>query len=78
MQVFELHGECEHRYTPRYRPPCTFTLPPGVPWEMVERGQCDDYRLRTDLPVGRHRFGVVAFSRRLTEDERERFELDPV
>lgn len=64
-----------HRYTLKYRPADTFTLP-RIPWRVVERGV--GYERRTDLPLSAHRFGVVEFDRALTADEVERWELAKV
>lgn len=64
------------RYTPKFRPPCSATLPHNLAWELVERGINHDVPLRTDLPFGKHRFGVIEIGRRLTEDECRSFQLD--
>lgn len=62
-------------YAPRYRPP-SWMLPPG--WCLVERGQHHNPSLRTDLPFGDHRYGVIMYRRQLTEIECEQHELDKV
>jgi hypothetical protein len=64
-----------YRYAPKYRPP-TFNLPAG--WVLVERGSAAEFPLRTDLPLGRHRFGVIAYERPLSEDEKADHQLEPI
>lgn len=63
-------------YTCRYRPPLSMRLPEG--YELVERGTLGNYPLRTDLPEGSTRHGVVRYRRPLSEDEKKSFELEPV
>jgi len=69
-------GETLYRYTLKYRPPGFATLPKG--WALVERPQIPGFDRREDLPVSRHRFGVVAYERPLTDKEIQDYELDPV
>lgn len=69
-------GATLHRYTLKYRPPGFATLPKG--WILVERPQIPGFDRREDLPVSRHRFGIVAYERPLTDDEIRNYELDPV
>jgi hypothetical protein len=56
-----------------YRPPSFATLPKG--WVLVERPQIAGWERRTDLPVSRHRFGVVGFARALSDREIADYEL---
>ena len=63
-------------YTPRYRPPTSFTLPRGQ-WTLRERPAVG-FPLRTDLPISQHPHGVVVFDRALTAQELDDFELDIV
>ena len=55
-----------YHYTCPYRPP-QFNLPEG--WELVERGTAGEFPLRTDLPQGTTRFGVIRYRRPLSKDE---------
>jgi hypothetical protein len=65
------------RYTLRYRPPSSSTLPRG--WRIVERPtSVSTYDLRTDLPVSEHPHGVVEFDAPLTADQIADFELLPL
>ena len=69
-------GAQRHAYALRYRPP-SFTLPKG--WTLAERGaNTPEFSARTDVPVGRHRFGVIEYDRPLTAEERDTHELDLV
>ena len=61
------------RYTPRNRPPF-FACPKG--YELTERGAYDVAPRRTDLPLGKTRFGVIEYEARLTDDEIASYELD--
>ena len=64
------------RYTMKFRPPDKWTLP-LKPWALVERPRNDDYgfRLRTDLPISEHQFGVVEFGEKLDDAVVRAFEL---
>lgn len=65
-----------HNYSLLYRPP-GITLPKG--WVLVERPWAGlGFDKRTDLPLSRFRFGVIAYSRPLSDDEIKAFELQPV
>ena len=70
----------KNTYTPKYRPPCQFTLPRNAgAWELVQRpAAVDHYDRRTDLPKSAHPYGVIAFARALTEQEVYDFELKAV
>ena len=63
-------------YTLKYRPPDFATCPPG--WVLVERGRGGFFPLRTDLPDGVTRFGVIGYKRCLTKEELISFEMEPV
>jgi hypothetical protein len=56
------------------RPASFSTLPSGVKWEYVEAPP-DIAHKRPDLPRSTHRYGVIATERKLTPEERERFDL---
>lgn len=60
-------------YTPKYRPPAFSVLPKG--YELVETPQDRAGYNRPELPTGEHRFGVVAWTKKLTSDDLERYEL---
>lgn len=62
-------------YTLKYRPPGYATCPKG--WTLLERGTGGHFPLRTDLPIGVHRFGVIGYERCLTGDEMRAFEIEP-
>jgi hypothetical protein len=64
-------------YKPLLRPASFATLPPGVQWEFFEV-PADIAHRRPDLPRSDHRHGVIAIDRPLTEDECERFSLEPL
>jgi hypothetical protein len=59
-------------YRPTLRPASFSTLPQGIRWDFVEVPV--DVR-RPELPLSRHRYGVIAVNRRLTADECDRFGL---
>lgn len=64
-------------YAPAYRPPTYGSVPSG--YFLIERGSVVDAApLRTDLPIGKHAFGVVAYKRELTKDEVDDFQLFPL
>jgi hypothetical protein len=56
--------------------PVAFAVPKG--YTLVERGTAGSYPLRTDLPEGTFRHGVIAYDGQLTDREVEAFELTPV
>lgn len=64
-------------YAPQLRPARCLTLPCDC-WEFVERGVYDELPLRTDLPLGQHKFGVVSFDRKLTPTELKKYSLKRV
>lgn len=64
-------------YTPMYRPPSTFTIPKD--FELIERPHAGlGFDRRTDLPLSKHKFGVVRYARPLTEHEIEWAQLKVV
>jgi hypothetical protein len=63
-------------YRTTLRPASVTTLPPGVKWEFLE-APWDLAHIRTDLPRSAHRYGVFLTDRRLTDEEREHFDLVP-
>jgi hypothetical protein len=65
-----------HHYTPLYRAPSFTTVPPG--WTLVERGTYDVAPLRSDLPLGTTRFGVISYPDALPTDAVEAFQLQEV
>lgn len=67
-------GATVHRYALLYRPPSFATLPVG--WTLVERPQVPGFERREDLPLSRHRFGVVAYDRPLTDEEIASYQLE--
>lgn len=65
----------KYLYRPLLRPPGFATLP-GIEWDYVEAPACDaTIAVRCGLPLSWHRFGIIATTRRLTDEERERFGL---
>jgi hypothetical protein len=67
-------GATVHRYALKYRPPSFATLPPG--WILLERPQMPGFERREDLPISRHRVGVVGSERPLTEEEIASYQLE--
>jgi len=63
----------KYLYAPMYRPPGYGTVPPG--WTIVERGPQYELPLRTDLPMGRHPFGVIAFEMKLSDESAADWQL---
>jgi hypothetical protein len=63
-----------HYYRPLLRPAGFATMPPGLKWDYVEVPR-EIAHLRPNLPVSRHRYGVIACERELTEEECQRYEL---
>ena len=63
------------RYTMKYRPVSTVTLPEGVIWSMVE---APSGWHRPDLPLSSYRFGVFTTERPLTDEEMVGFEIEEV
>jgi hypothetical protein len=63
-----------HTYRPLRRPASMVTLPTGLSWEFVQ-APWDLAHIRTDIPRGDTRFGLIATTRPLTADECEAFEL---
>jgi hypothetical protein len=66
----------EWLYQPTLRPASFCTLPPGLEWDFVEAPANDAaIAVRRGLPLSRHMFGIIATTRRLTTEERERYGL---
>src|ERR1700730_5373327 len=67
----------EWLYRPLLRPASFCTLPEGLSWNYVEIPS--EYAAdRPDLPISRHRFGIIATTRQLTAKERYTFDLEQV
>ena len=64
-------------YRPTLRPPSFCTLPAGIRWEFVA-APWDLAHIRTDIPRAPTRYGIISTDRRLTDDERARFDLEIV
>lgn len=66
------------RYACKYRPPTFATVPAG--WVLLETGLLayDMRAARPDLPIGRSKFGVIGYDRKLTPEEVERHDLHRV
>ena len=67
----------QYLYRPLLRPAGFATMPAGLKWNYVEVPR-DIAHLRPNLPVSRHRYGVIACDRELTEKERRNFDIEPV
>jgi len=66
-----------YKYTPLYRPPGFVTVP--ADWVLVERPKIScGFDRRTDLPVSQYTYGVIAYTKPLTEAEIRQFQLMPV
>lgn len=61
-------------YRPLRRPASMVTLPNGIKWDFVA-APWDLAHVRTDIPRGDTRFGLIATDRLLTTEECESFEL---
>ena len=61
-------------YRPLRRPASMVSLPAGVAWSFVA-APWDLAHVRTDLPRGDTRFGLIATDRALTAEECESYEL---
>lgn len=66
----------KYRYATQYRMPDFVTAPPG--FEIVERGPQFPLPLRTDLPMGKHPFGVIAYDKLLSFEAVQDFQLTPL
>ena len=58
---------------PLYRPAGFSTLPDDLDWDYVEAPTGIN---RPDLPLSRHRYGIIITSRPQTDDERGHFGLE--
>jgi hypothetical protein len=57
-----------------YRPPGFATVPAG--WVLLERPKLDcGFDRRIDLPVSSYMFGVIGYSKPLSDDDVKRYEL---
>ena len=68
-------GPARYLYRPLLRPAGFATMPPGLKWDYVEVPR-EIAHLRPNLPVSRHRYGVIACDRELTERECSNFALE--
>ena len=64
-------------YRPLLRPAGFATMPAGLKWDYVEVPR-EIAHLRPNLPVSRHRHGVIACDRELTKKECRHFDLEQV
>ncbi len=70
-------GAARHRYRPLLRPAGFATMPAGLKWDYVEVPR-EIAHLRPNLPVSRHRYGVIVCERELTKTECRHFDLEQV
>ncbi len=70
-------GPARYLYRQLLRPAGFATMPAGLKWDYVEVPR-DIAHLRANLPVSRHRYGVIACERELTEKECRHFDLEQV
>ena len=63
----------DYYYEMLYRPASYATCPKG--WRLVEKGTAGCYPLRQDLPVGRTRYGVVAYAAALPDETLKAYEM---
>ncbi len=67
----------EYLYRPLLRPASICTVPAG--WDYVEAPEEEpDIARRRGIPLSKQRYGIIAYSRRLTKDEMKQFSLGPV
>ena len=67
----------EWLYRPLLRPAGFCTLPEGLSWNYIEIPS--EYPAdRRDLPISRHRLGIIATRRQLTAKGRYTFDLEQV
>jgi hypothetical protein len=67
----------QHGQPGSLRPASFCTLPEGLSWNYVEIPS--EYAAdRPDLPISRHRLGIIATTRQLTAKERYTFDLEQV
>jgi hypothetical protein len=71
VEIKKSPGEM-HYYTLKYRPPMTGSLPKG--FTLVEAPQIGQWR--KDIPISSYKFGVVSYTRPLTDDELAEYEMD--
>jgi hypothetical protein len=69
------HFTTSWRYRPRLRPAYGGGVPSGVRWDYVEAPDEHIAVRRPDLPVSRHRYGVICTERELTAEECTHFDL---
>ncbi|MDA8350110.1 MAG: hypothetical protein M0038_15150 [Pseudomonadota bacterium] len=70
-------GPARYLYRPLLRPAGFATMPAGLKWDYAEVPR-EIAHLRRNLPVSRHRYGVIACDRELTENECRHFDLEQV
>jgi GNAT superfamily N-acetyltransferase len=71
------HDDTKYHYTPLLRPAHFSTLPPDVKWDYAELPH-DFHGNRPDLKRSKHRYGIIKVDRRLTPEERSRFDLKEI
>ncbi len=64
-----------YRYRTTLRPASGGGVPLGVRWEYVEAPAMTALCIRHDLPLSRHRYGVIATDRALTAEELDHFDI---
>ena len=62
-------------YAPLYRPPVFGSVPAGC--YIIEQGPLFLLPKRTDLPVGKHPFGLIAYTYELSTEQVEDYQLRP-
>ncbi len=70
-----LREPSRYLYRPLLRPAGFATMPAGLKWDYVEVPR-EIAHLRQNLPVSRHRYGVIACDRELSEKECRNFDLE--
>ena len=70
-------GPLRYLYRPLLRPAGFATMPAGLRWDYVEVPR-EIAHLRPNLPVSRHRYGVIVCECELTKTECRHFDLERV
>lgn len=71
-----LQVELKYQYRPTMRPASFATLP-GIEWDYIEAPADEPLvACRRNLPLSQHRYGIIATTRQLNADERDRFGLE--
>jgi len=67
----------EYLYRPTLRPASFCTVPEG--WDYVEAPASEpDIAMRRGIPLSKSRYGIIAYNRRLTKEERLHYSLEIV